>query len=96
MDFAVVTFAVDFCQLARVKFFAKAVILHRVRRKSLNPPPPPVIEDPPEIEDLPILEDPIGSHDVSAILEDPVFYYGSIFVPYTSVFFLFLAFDSDE
>ena len=62
---------------------------------SLNPPPP-VIEDPPEIEDLPILEDPIGSHDVSAILEDPVFYYGSIFVPYTSVFFLFLAFDSDE
>ena len=34
MNFAVVTFAVDFCQLAKVKFFAKAVILYRVRRKS--------------------------------------------------------------
>ena len=27
-------FAVDFCQLAEVKFFAKAVVLYRVRRKS--------------------------------------------------------------
>ena len=49
--------------------------------KSCNTPLP-VIEDPPGLEESPILEDPIWFHDVSVLLEDSVHYFGPILLTF--------------